>query len=139
MELKEAILMARELIDRSEIGLLGTNGEDGCPNIKALIKMENEGLKRVWFSTNTSSRRVSQLLRDPRACLYFLDSQKWMGLMLVGRMEVLQEKEVKARFWREGFERYCLLGITDPDYSILRFTSNRGNFYYALSSVTFNL
>ena len=139
MELKEAILMARELIDRSEIALLGTNGEDGYPNIKALIKMENEGLKRVWFSTNTSSKRVSQLLKDPRACLYFLDSQKWMGLMLVGRMEFLQEKEVKARFWREGFERYYPLGVTDPDYSILRFTSNRGNLYYALSNATFNL
>ena len=139
MEPDKAIQNARVLIDRATIVMLGTNGEEGTPNIKAMIKVENEGLNTVWLSTNTSSRRVGQLLRDPRACLYFVDMEKWMGLMLVGTVEVLKDAESRKRLWKEGDERYYPLGVTDPDYSVLRFTAEWGNYYHALSNVTFQL
>ena len=54
--------------------------------------MENEGLKTLWFSTNTSSRKISQIQRDAKACVYFVDFDAWMGLMLVGRAEILQDE-----------------------------------------------
>jgi len=138
MDKEAAIEQALTLADRSGIVMLGTNGDDGVPNIKAMIKMENEGLKTVWLSTNTSSRRVAQLLRDPRACLYFVDMEKWMGLMLVGEVEVLQDAESRQRLWREGFERYYPLGVNDPDYTVLRFTARQGNYYHA-GNVTFDI
>ncbi len=36
-------------------------------------------------------------------------------------------------------EKYYPLGVTDPDYTVLRFTSQWGNYYHALSNVTFEL
>jgi hypothetical protein len=57
MEKEQAIQDALALADDATIAMLGTNGDNGYPNIKAMIKMENEGLKTVWFSTNTSSKR----------------------------------------------------------------------------------
>lgn len=139
MQKEEGIRAALALASRSGIAMLGTNGSDGYPNIKAMIKMENEGLNRIWFSTNTSSRRVNQLVRNSKACVYFVDFEQWMGLMLVGDVEVLQDLESKQRLWREGFEKYYPLGVTDPDYSVLRFTAQWGNYYHALSNVTFEL
>jgi general stress protein 26 len=127
------------LVNSAKIAMLGTNGDDGYPNIKAMIKVENEGLKRIWFSTNTSSKRVAQLLRDPKACVYFVDFDQWKGLMLVGTVEVLQDAESKERLWTEGDEKYYPLGVTDPDYSVLRFTAEWGNYYHALSNVTFQV
>lgn len=139
MDTETAIQEALSLADRSGIVMLGTNGDDGIPNIKAMIKMENEGLKTVWLSTNTSSRRVGQLRRDPRACFYFVDMEKWMGLMLVGEVEVLQDPESRQRLWREGYERYYPLGVNDPDYTVLRFTARWGNYYHGLANVTFDI
>jgi general stress protein 26 len=127
------------LANAAQIAMLGTNGDDGYPNIKAMIKMENEGLKTIWFSTNTSSRRIGQLERDSRASVYFVDFEQWMGLMLVGEVAILQDTASKERLWREGYERYYPLGVTDPDYSVLRFTSRWGNYYHALSNVTFEI
>ena len=138
MEKETAIQEALSLANHSGIVMLGTNGDDGIPNIKAMIKMENEGLKTVWLSTNTSSRRVAQLLRDPKSCLYFVDMEKWMGLMLVGEIEVLQDAESRQRLWREGYERYYPLGVDDPDYTVLRFTAQWGNYYHA-GNVTFEI
>jgi general stress protein 26 len=136
---EEAIKEALALADRSTIAVLGTNGDGGYPNIKAMIKMEIEGLKTVWFSTNTSSKRVAQLACDPKACVYFVDFEQWEGLMLVGCVELLQDPESRQRLWRPGCEKYYPLGVTDPDYTVLRFTSEWGNYYHALSNVTFEL
>ena len=139
MEKEEAVQKALELANRSGIAMLGTNGDDGYPNIKAMIKVENEGLRTVWFSTNTSSRRVAQLVRNPKACVYFVDFDSWMGLMLVGDVEILQDQASRERLWHEGDEKYYPLGVTDPDYTVLRFTAHLGDFYHRLSKVTFEL
>lgn len=139
MDKEQAIQAALSLVERSGIVMVGTNDDQGAPQIKAMLKMENEGLQAVWLSTNTSSRRVAQLRRDPRACLYFLDMEQWMGLMLNGEMAILQDAASRQRLWREGFERYYPLGVTDPDYTVLRFTATQGNYYHALSNVTFDL
>ena len=139
MDKETAIEQALALADRSGIVMLGTNGDDGTPNIKAMLKMENEGLKTVWMGTNTSSRRVEQLRRDPRACLYFIDMETWMGVMLVGETELLQDAESRQRLWREGFEKYYPFGVNDPDYTVIRFTARWGNYYHALANVTFDI
>ena len=139
MQQEEAIREALSLANRSDTAMLGTNGDDGYPNIKAMFKIENEDLKTIWFSTNTSSKRVAQLKRDSRACVYFVDFDQVKGLMLVGNVEVLQDIESKKRLWREGFERYYPSGVTDPDYSVLRFTAQWGNYYHSLANVTFEL
>jgi len=139
MQKEEAIREALALADRSEIAMLGTNGDNGYPNIKAMIKMENEGLSRIWFSTNTSSKRVGQIVRNSKICVYFVDFEQWMGLMLVGDIELLQDMESRQRLWRDGYEKYYPLGVTDPDYSVLRFTAKWGNYYHALYNVTFEL
>jgi len=139
MQQEEAIREALSLANRSNVAMLGTNGDDGYPNVKAMFKMENEALKIIWFSTNTSSKRVAQLNQDSRACVYFVDFDQRKGLMLVGNGEVLHDIKSKKRLWREGFERYYPSGVTDPDYSVLRFVAQWGNYYHSLANVTFEL
>ena len=139
MKKEEAIEKGLELVNRSEIAMLGTIAEQGHPEIRALLKAETESLKKIWFSTNTSSKKVEQLSRNPKACVYFVDSVKFKGLMLVGTCEILQDPESKRRIWHEGDEKYYPLGVTDPDYSVLLFTAEWGKYYQKLTTTTFEL
>ncbi len=139
MNEETAIQRSLELADRADTAMLGTNGDNGYPNTKAMLKMENEGLKVSWFSTNTSSQRVSQLTRDKRACVYLVDTKAFEGLMLVGEVEVLSDAESRQRIWGEGFERYYPKGVNDPDYSVLRFTSRWCNYYHGQHNVNFEV
>jgi len=123
MQKEESRKKALSLANLSNIAMLGTNGDKDYPNVKAMIKMENEDLKIVWFSTNTSSKRITQLNRDSKTYVYFVDFDQWDGLMLVGNIEVLQDIESKKQLWHEGYEKYYPSGVTDPDYSVLRFTA----------------
>jgi general stress protein 26 len=139
MEPNYAITEGLALITRSEIAMLGSVDGNGYPNIKAMLNLEYDGLKRIWFSTNTSSKRVAQFRQNPKACVYFVDQERFMGLMLVGTLDILHDSPSRQRLWRSGFEKYYPLGVDDPDYSVLCFTSTWGNFYHGLSNIYFEV
>ncbi len=126
-----------ELVEKSGIAYLGSIGKDGAPSIKAFMKAETEGLKTVWFSTNTSSRRVADLRRNPRCCVYFCDETRFKGLMLSGTATVRTDAEARKRLWRDGCEIYYPKGVDNPDYSVIEFTAETANYYEGLSNLTF--
>jgi general stress protein 26 len=49
--------------------------------------------------------------------------------MLIGTVEVLEDAATKELIWREGDTIYYPLGVTDPDYCVLRFTAETGRYY----------
>lgn len=69
MELDYVLKESLALIESSPIAMLGSVDGKGFPNIKAMLNMDHEGVKKIWFSTNTSSRRVAQLLENSIACM----------------------------------------------------------------------
>jgi general stress protein 26 len=139
MSEREAISQGLELVNTSKICFLGTNAPGGFPNIKAMLNLKHEGLKRIWFSTNTSSKRVQQLKKDKRACVYYVDEKNFKGLMLVGTVDILQDIKSRKMLWSKGAEVYYPLGVNDPDYTVLRFTAKRGNYYHGLGNISFNI
>lgn len=128
---------ALSLVADSGIAMVASLDGSGHPYVKAMLKMETEGLKHVWFSTNTSSRRVAQFRKDPRASVYFVDPAGFRGLLLLGTMEVLTDREARQRLWRTGFEAYYPKGVDDPDYCVLRFSAREANYYHGLCNLTF--
>ena len=139
MDKQEAMAEGLQLIEGSKICLVGTNGEDGFPNIKAMMNAKHDGISRIWLSTNTSSRRVQQLKKDNRACVYYVDDKDFKGLMLTGTIEILRDLESRQMLWGDGDERYYPLGVEDPDYTVLCFTAHKGNYYHKLQNVTFEI
>ena len=139
MDRQEAMAEGLQLIERSKICLLGTNGEDGFPNIKAMMNAKHEGMNKIWLSTNTSSRRVQQLKKDNRACVYYVDDEDFKGLMLTGTIQILQDLKSRKMLWNDGDERYYPLGVEDPDYSVLCFTAHKGDYYHRLKKITFDV
>lgn len=111
--------------------------DQAYPNAKAMFKIVHDNLKTFYFSTNTSSMRTQQFIKNPKASLYFCGNEKINGLMLVGEMEVLTDSKTKQRFWQDGWEIYYPKGVTDPDYCILKFTAASGNYYHGLQKHLF--
>jgi pyridoxamine 5'-phosphate oxidase len=136
---KEILDQITALIDETSNIIVCSLDEDGFPNAKAMFKTEHEGLKTFLFSTNTSSRRVEDFRRDPRASIYFLGQGKINGLMLVGHMQVCRDRELRVRLWADGCEQYYPLGIDDPDYCVLKFVAEKGNYYNSLKKHLFEI
>ena len=135
---KDPVKTALSVVERSGKAIIGSVDEEGFPNLKAMLKpREHDGLRAFYFTTNTSSMRVRQYLNNPKASIYFYDARFFRGVMLKGTMAVLQDSASKERIWRDGDTMYYPLGVTDPDYCVLRFTAQTGRLYENFGSVDF--
>ena len=129
-----------KMIDKSSTSFIAYVDDGGYPITKAMLKpREREGIKTIWFSTNTSSQKVSCFKKNPKASVYFIDKRFFRGVSLIGTMEVLETAEAKERIWRKGDTMYYKEGVTDPDYCVLKFTAIKGRYYSNFKSEDFIL
>jgi general stress protein 26 len=118
------------LIDKSTVSIISSVDEGGFPNTKAMLPpRKRDGIKQFYFTTNTSSIRVSQFIANSKACIYFYNGRLFQGVMLKGTMEALHDSKFKEMIWRAGDEMYYPEGVTDPDYCVLKFTAVNARFY----------
>jgi general stress protein 26 len=138
--IKDAAQTIGNLIDKQSVSIISSVDDNGFPNTKAMLPpRKREGIKTFFFTTNTSSLRVSQYRENPKACVYFFDKRFFRGVMLVGMIEVLADAASKEMIWQEGDTMYYPKGVTDPDYCVLKFTAKTGRYYTDFSSENFNI
>jgi general stress protein 26 len=136
--LKNAAQTIGDLIDKQSISFISSIGDDGFPYTKAMLPpRKREGIKIFYFTTNTSSMRVAQYRENPKACIYFCDKRFFRGIMLKGIMELLEDSGSKEMIWQDGDAMYYSKGVTDPDYCVLKFTSQSGRYYTNFHSEDF--
>jgi len=137
LNIKDAV----KIIQSSECAQIATFGKDeteGFPEIRALLNLANPKkypkLKdkaftvdgdtlTIYFTTNTSSRKIRQIRANNKACLYFVLPQKFKGVSAIGTIEEVTDQSVKEDFWQTGWYIYYHKGAKDPDYTLLKFTT----------------
>lgn len=128
-----------EFIAKQKTAFIASVDEDGFPTIKAMFAPRKTEGNCFYFTTNTSSMRTQQYIKNPKASIYFYNRGrfKYEGLMLVGSMKVLQDEDIKKEIWQTGDTIYYSKGVTDPDYCVLKFTAVKGRHYCALKKESF--
>ncbi len=131
----------RALRKNAQVAYVASVNEEGFPQIKGMLVPEHESMKIHYFSTNTSSKRVAQFLKNPKASVYYVDDTKdqYKGALFTGTMEVCTDHETKAFLWQDGDEMYYPGGIDDEDYCVYRFHAETVNYYYGLSNTTLSM
>lgn len=129
-----------KMIDKASISFISYVDEEGFPITKAMLKpRERNGIKEIWFSTNTSSNKVRYFRENSKASVYFVDKRFFRGVSLIGTVEILETPEAKEKIWQEGDEMYYKEGVTDPDYCVLKFTAVKGRYYSNFKSEDFEI
>jgi general stress protein 26 len=130
----------QKFIKKQKVSFICSVDENGCPNVKAMLKPRKmSGLKEFYFSTNTSSLRMKQFLKNSNASIYCKGLIKYTGVMLVGKMEVLTDLETKNMIWRKGDTMFYKKGVTDMDYCVLKFIAQSGRYYCDLKTESFEV
>lgn len=114
--------------------------EKGFPVSKAMLKprlVEQEHL--FYFSTNTSSNKVKSFQKNQIGSIYMYNPSTFTGISLIGKVEVLDDIDIKTKIWLNGDEQFYPLGINDPDYCVLKFTVTHGRAYLANRNQDFQL
>ena len=120
-----------DFIKEQKTAFIGSVDENGYPVIRAMLAPRVIDGNDIYFSTNTSSKKVAQYLANNKACVYFYKRGrfKYQGATLIGDMAVCQDQPTKDMIWRFGDKLFYKKGVTDPDYSVLKFTCKSAEYY----------
>ena len=102
------IAAAREIMGAQTYCALVTVDETGRPQVRTMNPFPPEDDMTVWFATNTRSRKVREIRRDPRVTLYYADHAKAIGYVtLAGRAVLVEDmQEIRKRkraYWDQAF------------------------------------
>ncbi|NVM19965.1 MAG: pyridoxamine 5'-phosphate oxidase family protein [Candidatus Lokiarchaeota archaeon] len=153
MNIEEAKLSGLKLMEESKAAYLTTIDPSGFPLTRAMFNLRNreqfpefseffenqQNQFSIYISTNTSSNKVAHLSKNPKMCVYFCDPEDFMGFMLGGSAEIIDDIELKKEIWLDWWTRYYPEGLEDPDYTLLRMEPTNARFYYKLNQLNFEL
>jgi general stress protein 26 len=102
------IAAAREIMDAQTYCALITIDETGRPQVRTMNPFPPEDDMAVWFATNTRSRKVREMRRDPRVTLYYSDHKNAIGYVAITGHAVLIDdmQEIlkrKRAYWDQAF------------------------------------
>lgn len=129
----------RKLRENSNIAYIASVNEDGYPQMKGMLVLEHDSMQTQYFSTNLSSKRAQQFLKNPKASVYYCNEAQFKGALFTGKINVCTDNETKALLWQEGFEIYYPKGVDDEDYCVFKFTADTVNYYHDLNNRTISV
>lgn len=120
-----------KFIKKQKTAFISSVDEKGYPVTRAMLCPREIDGNDIYFSTNTSSKKVEQYLANNKACVYFYKRGrfKYQGVTIKGTMQVCTDQESKNKIWRIGDKIFYKQGVTDPDYCVLKFTAEEGEYY----------
>ncbi|MBI5870991.1 MAG: pyridoxamine 5'-phosphate oxidase family protein [Actinobacteria bacterium] len=153
--MNETIALQRslDLLENAKAAILTTIDLNGFPQTRAMFNLrradqfpemrdlfqKNRRAFEVFFTTNTSSTKVSHLIENPKASVYYCRPSEFRGLMLSGEIDIVTDKLIREAIWQEGWEMYYPGGPNDPDHTVLHLRPSIAKYYHQLSRFTFDL
>jgi general stress protein 26 len=123
---KEAVEKASKMLESAKCVYMATNGENGHPNLRALVPVKAEGAKSVWFVSDEESSKVQELLRDDKAVIYVQAARGAGEARFWGNVEVLDDMASKKKVWSDEAAAHFPGGIESPNIRVLRFKISNG-------------
>lgn len=125
-------------IKKRKTAFIASVDEQGGPVVRAMIAPRKIEGNEIYFTTNTSSKKVEQYQKNGKACIYFYRRGivNYQGVCITGEMEVCTDQPTKDEIWRPGDKMYYKKGPTDPDYCVLKFKCKKAEYYCNLKTET---
>lgn len=124
---KEEII---EFIKKQKTSIISSVDENGYPWTRALIQPRYIDGVNIYFATYTSSNKVRHYKNNSKACVYFFEKGKdYKGVMIRGKMEVVENEMVKDKLWMPFFNRFYKKGRSDSEYCILKFVCEEAEWF----------
>jgi general stress protein 26 len=135
METERLLDLARKLIGEVTFCVAATHGEEG--DVSARI-VQPRPLQEDWtvdFLTNRRCRKVREIERSGRMTLLYQHDRDASYVCLVGRAEIVEDRELKRTIWTPAHDRWNPTGPEDPDTVFARLRTERIELWSAVHDV----
>ncbi len=100
------IEVAKEIMNSAATCALITIDDEGVPRVRAMDPFAPEEDLTVWFGTNSKSRKVDQIKKDPRVTLYYLDKDASGYVIIQGVARLVNDSTEKEKRWKAEWEAF---------------------------------
>jgi len=118
---------ANEILKKSANVFLGVIDENGYPVVMSMSLINPENISEIFLSTTLDSNKSKSLQNNNKASICYNTSSD--NITLVGEAEILTDQESKSKCWQNWFIEVYQGGETDPNYCIIKFTTQRASLY----------
>jgi general stress protein 26 len=96
------ILAAREIMGSTHYCALATIDSTGQPQIRTMNPFPANDELITWFATSRTSRKVEEIKKNPKVCVYWADHVSAKGYVsITGTAEVIDNKELLTKMKRD--------------------------------------
>lgn len=116
---------AAKLLASTRSVTMSSVDSEGYPVPVAMVPVKTDGLQTIYMSTMTSSSKVKNIQANPKAGVSFYNG--YDGVTLIGKMEIETDPAIKEEVFDEKWmAQFFPGGVSDPEYTLLKFTAKSG-------------
>jgi general stress protein 26 len=105
--------------------------ENDYPTASTVSIARADGIKTLSFGVSLDDNKARRASKNNRASVCVNSSN--FNITLVGTVEILTEPRIKKETWCDGWENHWS-GADDPNYCVLKFTTERYNLFVGYES-----
>ena len=107
---------------KNQYCVLAQEDLDGRITAAVITPSKSDGIRQLMFCSGVESNWAKRAERDNRAAVCF--SSEEYSITLRGKLEILTDAATKQENWYSGLENH-FSGLDDPNYCVLRFTTEK--------------
>jgi len=125
----------RELVKDIDFCMLTTVDESGDLHSRPMSSngdIDEDG--DIWFFTNASSHKVSEINQVPKVNVSFADPENQRYISVSGTAQLVRDQAKIDELWRPEFKIWFPKGKDDPEVALLRVTLEKAEYWDSPSS-----
>lgn len=125
----------RELIKDIDFCMLTTIDQQGDPHSRPMSSngdIDPNG--DLWFFTNASSHKVSEVEESPTVNVSFADPDNQRYVSVSGVAHLVRDRQKIDELWRPEFKMWFPQGKDDPEVALLKVSLEKGEYWDSPSS-----
>ncbi len=126
----DALQKLREMVKDIDFCMLTTIDENGDPHSRPMSSngdIDPDG--DLWFFTNVSSHKVSEIENSPKVNVSFADPENQRYISITGRAELVRDRQKIDELWRLEFKIWFPKGKDDPEIALLRIDLEKAEYW----------
>lgn len=102
----ELIQAAKEIINSTGTCALITQDENGVSRVRTMDPFPPENDLTIWFGTNPTSRKVTQIKQNNLVTIYYRDKDDSGYVMLHGKATLVNSQKEKDTYWKTTWKSF---------------------------------
>jgi len=121
----EIVAAAIDVMQKAVYCTFITIGEDGQPQARIVDPTVPDSNLIAWIGTNSLTRKVNQIRRDPRVTLLYFHAASASYATVIGRAALVTDAGEKERRWKTSWAPFYPSGFRDSSFTLIRVTPTR--------------